>query len=72
MAGLGRDDPDEPPAVPVHPGRMPSARDLVQAVTQPVDAGQSGKGVVDGRRQRPDRDLDELVDAKGDVLREGP
>jgi len=51
---------------------MPADRDLAQAVTQPVDARQCRERVVDRLGQRPDRDLDELVDAEGDVLREGP
>jgi hypothetical protein len=72
MARLRGDDPDEPAAVPVRPGRMPADRDLAEAVTRPVDAGHCRERVVDRLRQRPDGDLDELVDAEGDVLGEGP
>ena len=72
MAGLGRDDPDEPIAVPVHTGRTPPDGDLAQAVREPVHAGQRGEGVVNGRRKRPDGNLDELVDTERDVLGERP
>src|SRR5450755_168464 len=56
----------------MHTRRMPAARDLAQAVAEPVDAGQRGEGVVDSGRQRSDRDLDELIDREREVLRQGP
>jgi hypothetical protein len=43
---------------------------VAQAVTKPVDAVERGKGVIHGRRQRPDRYLDELIRGKPDVLGE--
>ena len=49
VAGLGRDDPDEPVTVAVHTGRMPPDGDLAEAVAEPVDTGQCGEGVVDRR-----------------------
>jgi hypothetical protein len=51
---------------------VPPACHLAQAVADPVDAGQRSEGVVDRRGQRADRDLDQLVDAEGDILGEGP
>ena len=52
--------------------RLPPCRDLAQALAEPVDAGQRRERVVDGRRQRPDRDLDELVDREREILRQRP
>ncbi len=43
---------------------------LHKPVTEPVDARQRGEGVIDRRRQRADRDLNELIDGKGEILRE--
>jgi hypothetical protein len=43
---------------------VPFRRDLAQALAQPVDARQRGEGVVDRRREGPDRDLDELIDGE--------
>jgi len=50
--------------------RRPLGRDLAEAFAEPVDAGERREGVVDRGRERPDRDLDELVDGEGEVLRE--
>src|SRR5690348_7691899 len=72
VGGLGRDDPDEPAIVPVHPGRMPLDHDLAEVLSEPVDAGQGGKGVVDRGGQGAQRDLHQLVDAERHVLAEGP
>src|ERR1700730_3895115 len=69
---LGRDDPDEPPAVPVHPRRWQLGHHLAQFPPEPVDAGQRGKGVVDRCGKRPYPDLYQLVDAERHVLAESP
>src|SRR6266496_1196464 len=72
VGGLGRDDPDEPAVVPVHPGRMPLDHDLAEALAEPVDTGQGREGVVDRGGQGAQRDLHQLVDAERHVLAEGP
>ena len=43
-----------------------------EAGRQPVDAGEGREGVVDGGRERPDGDLDQLVDGENGVLHERP
>ena len=53
-----------PGVVAVHDAGVPARGDLAQPVAEPVDARQRGEGVVHGRRQRADRDLDELVDRR--------
>ncbi len=47
---------EHPAGHPAEPGR------------EPVDAGERGEGVVDGGRERPDGDLDELVDGEDRIL----
>jgi hypothetical protein len=42
-----------------------------QGVGEPVDTLHAGVGIVDRGRQRADRDLDNLRDAKLAILREG-
>ena len=72
IGGLGGDHPGHAGGVPVDPDGVPPAGYLAQAVTDPVDAGQRGEGVINRRGQRADRDLGQLVDAERDVLGEGP
>src|SRR5262245_47147467 len=43
-----------------------------QLVSQPVDTGQSGEGVVDGLAQRTQRNFHELGDAELEILLERP
>jgi hypothetical protein len=43
---------------------------VTEAVSQPVDAVERGERVIDCRRQRADRHLDELVDGKAEILGE--
>ena len=69
VADPGLDEPDLAIAVAVGPAVAdPALDDHAQPVAQPVDARQGGERVVDRRRQRPDGDLDQLVDGEGQVL----
>ena len=70
VADRRRDQADLPALVAVDLGRRPLRRDLAQALAEPVDAGQRREGVVDGGRERADRDLDKLVDGEAEVLSE--
>src|SRR5215472_8696144 len=72
VGDLGRDQPNRARGVAVDAGGLPPARHLVQAVPDPVNAGQGGERVVDGRGERTDADLDQLVEAERDVLGQGP
>ena len=72
VADIGRDHADKAMTVPVDPHRPPAGRHAAQALAQPVDAGERGERVVDRRRQRPDRDLDQLVDRERQILDQRP
>src|SRR6185437_6636162 len=52
--------------------RMPLDHDLAEVLSEPVDTGQGGKGVVDRGGQGAQRDLHQLVNAERYVLAEGP
>src|SRR6185295_1491660 len=58
--------------VQVEATRQGSSTSPAQTVSEPVDAIERGERIVDGRRDRPDRNLNELVDREAEILRQGP
>ena len=72
VAHLLTDDADGAVAVVIGLGRGPHVPQLAQRIAQPVNACQCRIGVVDRWRERPNRDLDQLVHTESRVLGKGP
>src|SRR4029077_15269749 len=64
-------EPDRPAGIHSQAGRVePTARDG-QEVADTVDGLDPGRGIIDGRGQRADRDVDELPEPERRILHEG-
>ena len=64
-----RDDPVPVIIAAVGSAAQVARADLRRRRAQPVKRGHGGEGIVDARRQRPQRDLDQFVDQEFDILR---
>jgi hypothetical protein len=59
-------------AVAVHAfGELPPGY-LAETCREPINTGEGGEGVVDGRRESADRNFNQLVNGKDGILHEGP